>query len=148
MSPGTKIFGTDGVRGRANVEPVTAETALKLGRAAAHVFKNLNPESRSREKHRIVIGKDADEEGVALVLKHQPDGLCRPARNPEVHKQTGKVVGKRLAHEVDHGPVLVLVLALALLLQLLNRLLARRTPLEQQRVVVRLWHRVDAVRDD
>ena len=33
-----KIFGTDGVRGVANVEPVTAETALKLGRAAAHVF--------------------------------------------------------------------------------------------------------------
>src|SRR5437868_4216282 len=31
-----KIFGTDGVRGRANIEPVTAETALKLGRAAAH----------------------------------------------------------------------------------------------------------------
>ena len=36
-----KIFGTDGVRGTANIEPVTAETALKLGRAAAHVFKNL-----------------------------------------------------------------------------------------------------------
>jgi len=33
-----KIFGTDGVRGVANVEPVTAETALKLGRAAAYVF--------------------------------------------------------------------------------------------------------------
>ena len=27
-----KIFGTDGVRGTANIEPVTAETALKLGR--------------------------------------------------------------------------------------------------------------------
>ena len=33
-----KLFGTDGVRGVANLEPVTAETALKLGRAAAHVF--------------------------------------------------------------------------------------------------------------
>ena len=30
-------FGTDGVRGKANIEPVTAEVALKLGRAAAHV---------------------------------------------------------------------------------------------------------------
>ena len=38
-----KLFGTDGVRGVANVEPVTAETALKLGRAAAHVFTQLNP---------------------------------------------------------------------------------------------------------
>ena len=33
MTPAKKIFGTDGVRGVANVEPVTAETALKLGRA-------------------------------------------------------------------------------------------------------------------
>ena len=61
-----KIFGTDGVRGRANIEPVTAETALKLGRAAAHVFKDLNPESRSREKHRIVIGKDTRLSGYML----------------------------------------------------------------------------------
>ncbi|MBT5927476.1 MAG: phosphoglucosamine mutase, partial [Verrucomicrobia bacterium] len=36
-----RIFGTDGVRGRANIEPVTAETALRLGRAAGHVFKNM-----------------------------------------------------------------------------------------------------------
>ena len=41
MSSPNKIFGTDGVRGTANVEPVTAETALKLGRAAAYVFKSL-----------------------------------------------------------------------------------------------------------
>src|SRR5437762_3224851 len=39
MKQATKIFGTDGVRGVANVEPVTAETALKLRRAAAHVFR-------------------------------------------------------------------------------------------------------------
>jgi len=58
MSNQKKIFGTDGVRGTANIEPVTAETALKLGRAAAHVFKNLERQSRSRGKHKIVIGKD------------------------------------------------------------------------------------------
>jgi phosphoglucosamine mutase len=61
-----KIFGTDGVRGTANVEPVTAETALKLGRAAAHVFKNLNAESRDRGKHKIVIGKDTRLSGYML----------------------------------------------------------------------------------
>src|SRR4051812_16594355 len=61
-----KIFGTDGVRGTANVEPVTAETALKLGRAAAHVFKNLETESRSRGKHKIVIGKDTRLSGYML----------------------------------------------------------------------------------
>jgi phosphoglucosamine mutase len=61
-----KIFGTDGVRGTANVEPVTAETALKLGRAAAHVFKNLQAESRSHGKHKIVIGKDTRLSGYML----------------------------------------------------------------------------------
>src|SRR5438034_6408319 len=61
-----KIFGTDGVRGTANVEPVTAETALKLGRAAAHVFKNLHPESRGHGKHKIVIGKDTRLSGYML----------------------------------------------------------------------------------
>src|SRR5438105_2297 len=61
-----KIFGTDGVRGTANVEPVTAETALKLGRAAAHVFKNLHPESRGHGKHKIAIGKDTRLSGYML----------------------------------------------------------------------------------
>ncbi len=66
MSASKKIFGTDGVRGTANIEPVTAETALKLGRAAAHVFKNLETQSRGRGKHRIVIGKDTRLSGYML----------------------------------------------------------------------------------
>ena len=66
MSSPKKIFGTDGVRGTANIEPVTAETALKLGRAAGHVFKNLETQSRSRGKHRIVIGKDTRLSGYML----------------------------------------------------------------------------------
>jgi phosphoglucosamine mutase len=66
MSQPKKIFGTDGVRGTANVEPVTAETALKLGRAAAHVFKNLESQSRSRGKHKIVLGKDTRLSGYML----------------------------------------------------------------------------------
>jgi len=66
MSSPHKIFGTDGVRGTANVEPVTAETALKLGRAAAHVFKNLERQSRGRGKHKIVIGKDTRLSGYML----------------------------------------------------------------------------------
>src|SRR6201996_2558310 len=61
-----KIFGTDGVRGRANIEPVTAETVLKLGRAAAHVFKNLESESRGRGKYKIVLGKDTRLSGYML----------------------------------------------------------------------------------
>lgn len=67
MTNGTrKIFGTDGVRGTANIEPVTAETALKLGRAAAHVFKNLHAQSRGRGRHRLVIGKDTRLSGYML----------------------------------------------------------------------------------
>ncbi|HXE43008.1 MAG TPA: phosphoglucosamine mutase, partial [Candidatus Baltobacteraceae bacterium] len=65
MNP-KKIFGTDGVRGTAKVEPVTAETALKLGRAAAHVFKNLSKQARGRGKHKIVIGKDTRLSGYML----------------------------------------------------------------------------------
>ena len=66
MSNQQKIFGTDGVRGTANIEPVTAETALKLGRAAAHVFKNLESQSRGHGRHKIVIGKDTRLSGYML----------------------------------------------------------------------------------
>lgn len=62
-----KIFGTDGVRGVANVEPVTAETALKLGRAAAHVFTQLNPRTLpAGARPKIVLGKDTRLSGYML----------------------------------------------------------------------------------
>lgn len=61
-----RIFGTDGVRGRANIEPVTAETALRLGRAAAHVLRSRHTEARDRVRHRIVIGKDTRLSGYML----------------------------------------------------------------------------------
>lgn len=48
----TKIFGTDGVRGKANTKPMTVELALSLGRAAGKIFR------RHDGKHRVVIGKD------------------------------------------------------------------------------------------
>src|SRR5688572_12529106 len=66
MSKSKKLFGTDGVRGIANVEPVTVETALKLGRAAAHVFKSLQTQPRGRGRHKIVIGKDTRLSGYML----------------------------------------------------------------------------------
>ena len=66
MQKPKKIFGTDGVRGRANIEPVTAETALKLGRAAAYVFKNLDATPRGYGKHKIVLGKDTRLSGYML----------------------------------------------------------------------------------
>ena len=48
------------------MEPVTAETALRLGRAAAHVFKNLESQARGRGKHKIVLGKDTRLSGYML----------------------------------------------------------------------------------
>jgi len=68
MKPnGQKLFGTDGVRGIANVEPVTAETALKLGRAAAHVFSAENAAGRPQgSRPKIVIGKDTRLSGYML----------------------------------------------------------------------------------
>ena len=66
MSSPQKIFGTDGVRGTANVEPVTAETALKLGRAAGHVIKNLQTQPRGHGRHKIVLGKDTRLSGYLL----------------------------------------------------------------------------------
>ena len=50
-----KLFGTDGIRGMANVEPLTSEMAVKLGRAAAYLFKKRK---NKKGHHRIVIGKD------------------------------------------------------------------------------------------
>ena len=67
MNQATKIFGTDGVRGVANVEPVTAETALKLGRAAAHIFTQLNPRTLPQgSRPKIVLGKDTRLSGYML----------------------------------------------------------------------------------
>lgn len=47
-----RLFGTDGIRGVANVAPMTAETALKVGRAAGCIFQ------KEERPHTILIGKD------------------------------------------------------------------------------------------
>jgi phosphoglucosamine mutase len=65
-----KLFGTDGVRGVANAEPITSETAMRLGRALAHVYKN--PRGRHR---RILIGKDTRLSGYMLETA-MASGIC------------------------------------------------------------------------
>ncbi len=55
-----KLFGTDGVRGVANLEPMTSEIAMQLGRAAAHMFM------RRAGRHQVVIGKDTRLSGYML----------------------------------------------------------------------------------
>ena len=55
-----KLFGTDGVRGLANSEPMTAETIMRLGIAAGTRF------TRGEHRHRVVIGKDTRLSGYML----------------------------------------------------------------------------------
>jgi phosphoglucosamine mutase len=64
-----KLFGTDGVRGVANQDPMTSEMALRIGRAAAHVFRD------SSRRHRIVIGKDTRLSGY-MIESALTSGLC------------------------------------------------------------------------
>ncbi|HET6222112.1 MAG TPA: phosphoglucosamine mutase, partial [Dongiaceae bacterium] len=55
-----KLFGTDGIRGTANSEPITAETALRVALAAGAEF------TRGDHRHRVVIGKDTRLSGYML----------------------------------------------------------------------------------
>jgi len=64
-----KLFGTDGVRGVANQDPMTSEMAMRIGRAAAHVFRD------SSRRHRVVIGKDTRLSGY-MIESALTSGLC------------------------------------------------------------------------
>src|SRR5437764_4179612 len=55
-----KLFGTDGIRGTANSEPMTPETALKVAMAVGDCFQN------GAHKHLVVIGKDTRLSGYML----------------------------------------------------------------------------------
>src|SRR5260370_29288855 len=64
-----KLFGTDGIRGVANVWPMTSELMLKLGRAVAYLIK------RGEHRHRVIIGKDTRLSGYMLETA-LASGLC------------------------------------------------------------------------
>jgi len=69
VEPARKLFGTDGIRGTANVYPMTGELMLQLGRAVAHQIK------RGNHRHRVVIGKDTRLSGYMLETA-LASGLC------------------------------------------------------------------------
>ncbi len=81
-----KLFGTDGVRGVANVPPMTPEVALALGRAAAMMFPG------GRGHTRIVIGKDTRLSGymfetamaAGIVSMGAEVHLCGPIPTPGI----------------------------------------------------------------
>lgn len=64
-----KLFGTDGVRGMANEEPMTGEMAMQIGRATAYLFRN------KKGRHRIVVGKDTRLSGYMLETA-LASGIC------------------------------------------------------------------------
>jgi phosphoglucosamine mutase len=64
-----RLFGTDGIRGVANIDPMTSEVALQLGRAIAYVFR------KSERRHKILIGKDTRVSGYMLETA-MASGIC------------------------------------------------------------------------
>ena len=60
MATARRLFGTDGIRGTANSDPMTAALALRLGQAAGLMF------TRGSHRHRVVIGKDTRLSGYML----------------------------------------------------------------------------------
>ena len=54
------LFGTDGIRGTANADPMTPETALRLGQAAGIIFR------RGSYRHRVILGKDTRLSGYMI----------------------------------------------------------------------------------
>ncbi len=64
-----RLFGTDGIRGIANAHPMTAEMALKVGRAAGYLFQ------REERLHTILIGKDTRQSGY-MFENALTAGLC------------------------------------------------------------------------
>jgi len=60
MTQSRRLFGTDGIRGKANTDPMTAGTALRLGQAAGLLF------TRGNHRHKVVIGKDTRLSGYML----------------------------------------------------------------------------------
>ena len=56
-----KLFGTDGIRGEANVHPMTAEVALRLGRALGYRLRGS-----ARHRSKVLIGKDTRLSGYLI----------------------------------------------------------------------------------
>ena len=88
-----KLFGTDGIRGSANTDPMTAEIALRVGMAAGRIF------TRGDHRHTVVIGKDTRLSGYmlepALASGFTPDTVHIPYRR--------RVAGGLFAANVDFG---------------------------------------------
>lgn len=77
MKTQRKLFGTDGVRGVANIHPMTTEIAMQIGRAIAFLVKN------SAKDHHIVIGKDTRLSGY-MIENALAAGICSMGVNVQL----------------------------------------------------------------
>jgi phosphoglucosamine mutase len=103
----TQLFGTDGIRGRANTHPMTCETALRTGRAAALLARDLG-------QSRVVIGKDTRISGDMLEAALAAGaasagvdvGLAGVIPTPGVAFLTGSLpgVGAGIVISASHNP--------------------------------------------
>ncbi len=60
-----KLFGTDGIRGTANVFPMLPETVIKIGQALGYLLQQQNSKTSSQIK-KVVIGKDTRLSGYMI----------------------------------------------------------------------------------
>jgi len=75
-----KLFGTDGIRGRANTEPLTGETLVRLGRAIVAVFKDSNHRANKSHRPKILVGKDTRVSGYMMETA-LASGICSMGGN-------------------------------------------------------------------
>ena len=105
-----KLFGTDGVRGIANLEPMTSETAMQLGRAAAHIFKRrAGPRWNALLAAGLVVQADAlPTAAVSDAFYRRPHGRSRNeapgcGRTPGAdHQLAGRILNEAMATSDTH----------------------------------------------
>ena len=76
----SRLFGTDGLRGLANVDPVSPEIALALGRAAVEILASGHSGDKPVDKPIVVVGRDTRLSGTMLERRPWWLDCARPAR--------------------------------------------------------------------
>ena len=115
MSENGRLFGTDGVRGTANVHPMTAEMALSLGQAIAHVFRGHGRDRQRKDQQ--PDGSDVDGRRQALQVAvvhdqyHQQNTHAGGIRTPMVISWPDGIadaggIRSQFVHAIDFTPTI------------------------------------------
>lgn len=113
-----KYFGTDGIRGRTGIDPITPQTMLQLGWAAGRVLAQTATGQRLQKPHKVLIGKDTRISGymfesvleAGLSSAGVDIGLLGPMPTPAIayltrtlHAQAGIVISASHNPYYDNG---------------------------------------------